>query len=424
MHYILLRKKSEPRIYWLFAQIEAIFQFQLSKMSQSEAIWLLAKALSAQHEVEISVVSSVPESPDSESMAEGIRHRVLGQTGNDPDLELSGRLRRCAELVHAERPDLVHIHGTERFYGLLAARRMIDVPVVISLHAGVPVYLGSLPLMELLRIDLSHGLPRDKGLLMGRQYIHKLARQEREILERATHFLGRTTWNLRYILSVNRRARYYPADELLGHPFNLHRWALNQCLRYTIVCADADHPRSGIEPLLSALARLNEEFPDVQLLLAGNFDGKSKYVQYLQDLIRRIGLGRQVKILERLDALASSRVLLGAHVHVTTSIIEKSPNSLCEAMALGMPCVACTVGGIDSEVDQEQDGLLYPVDDAAALAEQIRRIFLDDSLARRLGRSAQEVARRRHDPDLVVHQVMEAYQAILNQTRGKKNFLI
>ena len=33
MHYILLRKKSEPRIYWLFAQIEAIFQFQLSKMS-------------------------------------------------------------------------------------------------------------------------------------------------------------------------------------------------------------------------------------------------------------------------------------------------------------------------------------------------------------------------------------------------------
>lgn len=381
--------------------------------SQGQAILLLAKALSARHEVEITVASSVPELPDFDLMEDGIRYRVLGQAGNDPDLDISGRLRRCAELVHAERPDLVHIHGTERFYGLLAARRMIDVPAVISLHAGVPVYLGSLPLMELLRIELSHGRPRDKGLMMGRQYIHKLARQEREILEGATHFLGRTTWNLRYILSVNRRARYYPAEELLRSPFNLHRWAPNQCLRYSILCADADHPRSGIEPLLFALARLNEEFPDVQLLLTGNFDEKSKYVHYLKDLIRRIGLGRQVKILERLDALALSRVLLQTHVYVSTTIIEKNPNTLCEAMALGMPCVACAVGTIDGLVNHEQDGLLYPLDDAVALAEQIRRIFLDDALACRMGRSAQDVARRRHNPEMVVHQVMQAYQDML-----------
>ena len=69
-----------------------------------------------------------------------------------------------------------------------------------------------------------------------------------------------------------------------------------------------------------------------------------------------------------------ARELTRSHAFVISSYIENSPNSLAEAMLVGMPCVASFVGGIPSMVDDGRTGLLYPVDDVALLAAQIRQV--------------------------------------------------
>ena len=53
----------------------------------------------------------------------------------------------------------------------------------------------------------------------------------------------------------------------------------------------------------------------------------------------------------------------------------------------------------------------FPVGDEAVLAEQIRRIFTDDSLAERLSQTGRENARRRHR-DTVIQRISEIYTAV------------
>ena len=50
---------------------------------------------------------------------------------------------------------------------------------------------------------------------------------------------------------------------------------------------------------------------------------------------------------------------LKSSVFVCPSALENSPNSLGEAMLLGMPCVSAAVGGIPSIFTGGEDGLLY-----------------------------------------------------------------
>jgi len=50
---------------------------------------------------------------------------------------------------------------------------------------------------------------------------------------------------------------------------------------------------------------------------------------------------------------------LRSGLYVCCSANENSPNSLGEAMLLGMPCVAANVGGIPDLFHGETDGILY-----------------------------------------------------------------
>jgi glycosyltransferase involved in cell wall biosynthesis len=49
------------------------------------------------------------------------------------------------------------------------------------------------------------------------------------------------------------------------------------------------------------------------------------------------------------------------------------------------------------------------------LAARLREIFEDDELARRLGRQANEVAVRRHDPALIISEIVDNYEEVLRR---------
>jgi glycosyltransferase involved in cell wall biosynthesis len=105
--------------------------------------------------------------------------------------------------------------------------------------------------------------------------------------------------------------------------------------------------------------------------------------------------------------------LCKSHVFAISSYIENSPNSLCEAMLVGMPCAASYAGGIPSLVEEGKTGLFFPPGDAAVLAGKIRQIFLDDDLAVRLGSQARLEAMKRHSPEQVVNQLLTAYRKVI-----------
>ena len=68
-------------------------------------------------------------------------------------------------------------------------------------------------------------------------------------------------------------------------------------------------------------------------------------------------------------------ILSTAHLFVLPSLHESSPNALIEAMAVGLPCVASSVGGVLDLIDHQENGLLIPPQASGALAEAINALF-------------------------------------------------
>jgi glycosyltransferase involved in cell wall biosynthesis len=162
---------------------------------------------------------------------------------------------------------------------------------------------------------------------------------------------------------------------------------------------------------------VRREFRDAKLKLAGNIGTRRGYDRFLRRMITQTGLWGTVEFLGYLDASAMVRELCRAHVFAISSYIENSPNSLCEAMQVGLPCVASYAGGIPSLVEQGRTGLLFPTGDTPLLAEAIMRIFRDDDLACRLSVAARDAASERHAPQRVLSQLLNAYKNVIAHGR-------
>ena len=103
---------------------------------------------------------------------------------------------------------------------------------------------------------------------------------------------------------------------------------------------------------------------------------------------------------------------LEANVFVLPSTIENSPNSMGEAMLLGVPCVAADVGGVSTLLKNEEEGFVVPSGEVQLLADSICRIFAMEAEAERMGRAAREHALRTHDPEKNLCDLLEIYREL------------
>jgi glycosyltransferase involved in cell wall biosynthesis len=103
---------------------------------------------------------------------------------------------------------------------------------------------------------------------------------------------------------------------------------------------------------------------------------------------------------------------LKTHVFLCPSAIENSPNSVGEAMLLGVPVVSSDVGGVHNLVCNKKDGILYQKDKPEALKNAVLSIFDDDKLAMSLSSNARAHALKTHDPETNYQTLLEIYNEI------------
>lgn len=374
--------------------------------------------------IEIEIATAWPGLKDDQFTDGGIKYFALGQPrlpGSYFDCR-SKDLAKCADLVRERAPDLVHIHGTERFYGLLPARKLIQTPCIISiqgmLSACRDAFFGALSPAEIWKANRLIEVVSRRGLLWFYREHVRAARYEQEILAGTQSFMGRTDWDRARVKSVNPGASYYHTGELLRPVFSQCRWNAQHCRRHTVLFTKLGRaPYRGTELILKAMGIVRRQFPDVELRLADHFETRRGYDRLLQRKIVEAGLMGNVELLGYLDANQVAGELCRAHVFALASYVENSPNSLCEAMRVGVPCVATYAGGIPSLVEHRRTGLLVPPGDAQVLADTIMSIFRDDNLAIQLGRAAAADASERHAPRVVLSQVLNAYSSVLTASQ-------
>lgn len=134
--------------------------------------------------------------------------------------------------------------------------------------------------------------------------------------------------------------------------------------------------------LLMAARKVIDSGTAVRFLALGQGPLEGQVVE----LHASLGLGRDFLLLgRRADAV---RVLAGCDIFVLASRREGFPVALMEALGLGLPVVATTVGGVPEAVTSGREGWLVPPARADLLADAILRLVRDDETRRRMAQSS------------------------------------
>jgi glycosyltransferase involved in cell wall biosynthesis len=179
----------------------------------------------------------------------------------------------------------------------------------------------------------------------------------------------------------------------------------------------------GHDTAIRALHGVRRHHPHARLLIVGEvkfaeaatrLDNRG-YLAGLHRLVEKLGLGEAVEFAgEREDV---PEIMASADAVLVPSVEEPFGRTVAEAMAVGTPVVATTVGGPAELIDDGITGLLVPPGEPGAWSEAICRLLNDSEWARQLDRRASEVARWRFATERHVAAMIEVYAQTL-YTRG------
>jgi len=313
------------------------------------------------------------------------------------------------------KPDLVFIFGTENPFGLIADR--INVPVVISIQAVINGLVGSLfqgfSGQELASELFSRRMLTGDGIYHKWWTHKKSARIEREIYKKVHYFCGRTDWDQNWQKRLNPQGRYFHIDRVLREEFYRATWKREPEDGHRIFSLSGNAPFKGGISLVRAVTLLRKRgYDNLQLHLAG-VDSDSVVGQKILKLVKDNNLDDQIYLLGRVEPERIIKEMKRSRIFVLPTHLDNSPNSLAEAMILGMPCIASNAGGVPTMLQDGIEGLIYPHQDLSALADRIERLLGDPQLAQRLGQAARLTALARHDPVKIAQKTKNVYQQIL-----------
>lgn len=166
-----------------------------------------------------------------------------------------------------------------------------------------------------------------------------------------------------------------------------------------ILCVARLAAYKGIDILALAFAALAASDRSLKLIICGPDQTGGR----LRGFIKRLGLGKRIRLLGTVSPARVKRLLRGSLFFVLPSRQENCPMALLEAMAAGKAVVATMVGGVPELVADNVNGLLVPPGDATALSRAMLKLLKDARLRARLGRAARARARRFAWPVIAEH---------------------
>lgn len=336
------------------------------------------------------------------------------------------------EVIAACHADVIQIWGTEYMHSYavfqlcremgLVNQTIVYIQGLVSVYKDY--YWGYIKDPSIRRPTLKDRL-RKTGPNLEYEDFCRRSSYEIEILEQARHVMGRTSWDRHFALLHQPDVNYHFCNETLRPAFYEGQWSLAGCERHRIFVSQSSYPIKGFHLALQAAAQLLKHYPDIKLVTTGK-DLKvhslhdkireTRYERYVRQLIERYHLEDHVFFAGKLNEEKMKEQYLRAHVFLSASSIENSPNSVGEAMLLGTPVVSSNVGGVADMLKDGREGLLYQADRVDEMIACIERVFSDDTLANELSKNARIRAAATHDPEVNYRQLLGIYAEV---TGGK-----
>lgn len=324
---------------------------------------------------------------------------------------------RFIEILNNFKPDIVHIWGTEYMHTLsmvnacekcrLLDRTVINIQGLVSVCAKH--YTNGLPYDISISSDIQNEIAdfKNRGKL------------ERTALQKVRHVIGRTDWDRACTTQINSNVNYHFCNEIIRPSFykNAGMWDYDKCEKYSVFVSQASYPIKGFHFLLKALPLIIQCCPDVHVYVAGTdiFNLNTIYSGYIRQLIKENSLYKYITFLGMLSENDMCERFKRSNVFVSSSTIENSPNSVCEAMMTGVPVVSSMVGGISSLIKHGESGFLYQHDAPYMLAYYICEIFTNINTAKTISNNAVKAAKAINNSKINSDRCVEIYKKIIGE---------
>ena len=188
--------------------------------------------------------------------------------------------------------------------------------------------------------------------------------------------------------------------------------------RPVIIFAGKIVPNKGVEELVDACVELIKIFPDLQLRLIGRGEAS-----FINKLLQKALLPDGTSFLELVGYVQKEDLpaeLGRATIFAAPSWYEGGPGFVyLEAMACGLPVVACSGSGIDEIITNEVNGLLVPPKNSKALEEALSKILSDKTLAENMGANARKFVLQESDSRDCVKKLESFYEEVIKRCAQK-----
>jgi colanic acid/amylovoran biosynthesis glycosyltransferase len=307
----------------------------------------------------------------------------------------------------------------------LFARRLRKLrPALLHAHFG-PMGLRALPLARMLGIPLVvtfHGCDaamHDEFLRTANDYSARVYVRRRKVLDvGATLLIGVSNFirdeMIRQGFSANKIVVHYigvdtelfcPNPGVKREPIVLFTGRLDE--------------KKGCEYLIRAVAKVQSESPDMELLVIGDGPLRSELERLAGQHLRKYRfLGFQPP--EVVKYWMNRARLFGApSIRARSGDAEGYPTAFAEAQAMRLPVVSFASDGVREAVAHGETGFLAPERNTDALAHYLQKLCDDEFLCARMGEAARTYVRAQFNVRTQTRSLEELYTHVLGKDASR-----
>ena len=167
----------------------------------------------------------------------------------------------------------------------------------------------------------------------------------------------------------------------------------------------------GHDLFIQAIPRVLERIPDARFIFVGGvLAGAARYVDHLNELAGRLGVTHVLTFLGGRDDVRDIQPDLDVAAHPSRS---ENPGGSVYTLLAGVPTTGSSVGGIPEIVRHRETGLIFPPDDAPALASAIIELLEDRTNALEMAARGQALAQEMFDISKTAPKVLDFYEHVL-----------
>ena len=187
--------------------------------------------------------------------------------------------------------------------------------------------------------------------------------------------------------------------------------AIPKAIHPTIIFVGSVRRTKGVHLLLEAACILAKDFPNLKVKIIGN--GDPSILKELKVITAQAGVPEQLSLPGHIGRDELPYHLSDANFFAAPSVYEGGPgNVYLEAMACGIPVIACSGSGIDGIVTNMENGFLISPNNLSELIQAMRTLLENKNLCEALGKNARDYVLKEADSRQCMRKLESFYQSV------------